>query len=349
MRVIQTVIPRTVGELRDGGGAAPSPGAIYPAAVDVQPAHRWKMLRTARAAAAIAGLAVIGAYVGIALARLGYPGHLEILEGNSLVEMHRILAGQQLYPPPSAGYVPDGYTPLYFAVSAAAASVLGQSYLPLRLVSLVASLACFAILGRLVHARDAESRAQGWPPQACWPRPISPSTRGLTSAGLTRCSSLSASRACTPLGGRAAREGRSRRVCCSEPRSARSRPALVEGVAVLVRWRPGLAAGSPCRPRSAYAAVVGGSTLALGLASHGWYVYYVFEQMSQHALSPSNASQFWISELLPTLGIAICAAVLGAVECRSCCSPDVPRSRSSRLRRARKTAATSTTCCPPTW
>jgi hypothetical protein len=62
----------------------------------------------------------------------------------------------------------------------------------------------------------------------------------------------------------------------------------------------------------AYAAVVGGSTLALGLASHGWYVYYVFEQMSQHAISPSSASQFWVSELLPTLAIAICAAALGA-------------------------------------
>ncbi len=50
----------------------------------------------------------------------------------------------------------------------------------------------------------------------------------------------------------------------------------------------------------------------LGLASHGWYVYYVFEQMSQHALSAANSSQFWVGELLPTLGIAICAAAMGA-------------------------------------
>jgi hypothetical protein len=88
--------------------------------------------------------------------------------------------------------------------------------------------------------------------------------------------------------------------------------ALAEGVAVLVAL-----AASPRRRLAvptgiAYAAVVGGSTLALGLASHGWYVYYVFEQMSQHALSPGIAGQFWVSELLPTLAIAICAAVLGA-------------------------------------
>jgi hypothetical protein len=94
-----------------------------------------------RAAAAAAGLAVIGAYIAIALTRLGYPFHLEILEDNSLTEVHRIITGQPLYAPPSASYVPDGYPPLYFAVSAAAASVLGHSYLPLRLVSLVASLA----------------------------------------------------------------------------------------------------------------------------------------------------------------------------------------------------------------
>src|SRR5215469_14570537 len=147
MRVIQSVIPGTIGELRDGSGSAASPRPVYPASVGVQPAHRWKMLPTIRAAATTAGLAVIGAYVCIAVARLGYPGHLEILEDNSLIEVDRILAGQQLYPAPSASFVPDGYTPLYFAVSAGVARVLGQSYLSLRLVSLIASLVCFVILG----------------------------------------------------------------------------------------------------------------------------------------------------------------------------------------------------------
>jgi hypothetical protein len=310
MRVIQSVIPRTIGDLPDGGGAA-SPGPVYPVSVDVQPAHRWTMLRAARAAAAIAGLAVIGVYVGIAVARLGYPGHLEILEENSLVEVHRILAGQQLYPAPSASFVPDGYTPLYFAVSAAAASVLGQSYLPLRLVSLVASLVCFAILGRLVHG-ETRSRAAGV------------AAAGLLAAtyfavgtwfDVARVDSLFlalsvaglyAARRADRTGGAVAAGLLLGAAFCTK------QAAIVEDVAVLAamaagpRWRLAAVAAA------AWAAVVGGSTLALGLASHGWYVYYVFEQMGQHALSPSNASQFWISELLPTLGIAICAAVLGA-------------------------------------
>ena len=80
-----------------------------------------------RAAGALLGLAAIGAYLAIALARLSYPFTVEVLESNSLIEVHRILAGQSLYAPPGVSYVPDGYPPLYFGVSAAVASVLGQS------------------------------------------------------------------------------------------------------------------------------------------------------------------------------------------------------------------------------
>jgi hypothetical protein len=311
MRVIQTVIPRTVGELRDDGGTAPSPGEIYPASAGVQPAHRWTTLGTARAVAAVAGLAVIGAYVSIALARLSYPGHLEILEENSLVEVHRILAGQQLYPAPSASFVPDGYTPLYFAFSAGLASVLGQSYLPLRLVSLVASLVCFAILGRLVHD-ETRSRAAGM------------AAAGLLAAtyfaagtwfDVARVDSLFlalsvaglyAARRADRTGGAVAAGLLLGAAFCTK------QAALVESVAVLAALAAGPRRRLAAVAAAAWTGVVGGSTLTLGLASHGWYVYYVFEQMSQHALSASNASQFWVGELLPTLGIAICAALLEA-------------------------------------
>jgi len=88
--------------------------------------------------------------------------------------------------------------------------------------------------------------------------------------------------------------------------------ALVESAAVFAALAAGPRRQLAAVAAAAWTAVVGGSTLALGLASHGWYVYYVFEQVSQHALSPSSASQFWVSDLLPTLGIAICAVLLGA-------------------------------------
>src|ERR1700760_1600007 len=125
-----------------------------------RPPLRQRAPRAAQLAAALAGLVAIGAYLFVALSRLDYPFPLEWLEGNSLVEVHRILAGQPLYPAPTVGHVPDGYSPLYFAVSAAVARVAGVSYLSLRLVSLVSSLACFAVLARLVQ-RETRSAAAG--------------------------------------------------------------------------------------------------------------------------------------------------------------------------------------------
>jgi hypothetical protein len=264
-----------------------------------------------RWAAALLGLMAIGGYLVIALDRLGYPFALELLESNSLVEVHRILAGQQLYAAPTISYVPDGYPPLYFGVCAAAASVLGQSYLPLRLVSLVSSLACFAIIARLVRRETGSAPA------------------GMAAAGLLAATYFAAGTwfdvarvdslflALSVAGLYAARWMR-------RPRGAitaglllaaaflTKQTGLAEGVAIL--------AALACGPRRrlavpaalAYAAVIGASTLALGLASHGWYVYYVFEQMSEHALSSASAGQFWTGYLLPTLGIAIGAALVGA-------------------------------------
>ena len=321
VRVIHSVMPSTADSLA-GDGTAGAAGLVTARSVSADPvslaptapgrrAPRWNASRAIRVVAALAGLAVIGAYVGIALARLGYPGHLEILEDNSLVEMRRILAGQQLYPPPSAGYVPDGYTPLYFVVSAAAASVLGQSYLPLRLVSLVASLVCFAILGRLVQ-RETGSRGAGL------------AAAGLLAAtyfatytwcDLGRVDSLFL--ALSAAGLYAARwAGRTRGAIVAGlllgAAFCTKQTALAEGVAVLAALAAGPRRRLAVPAAISYAAVVGGSTLALGLASRGWYVYYVFEQMSQHALNPTAASQFWVNELLPTLAVALCAALLGA-------------------------------------
>src|ERR1035438_3897193 len=134
-RVIHSVIPWASPDLHAGHEAAAAavadahsgPASTSPPALG-RLAHRRDGLRALRALTALLGLAAIGTYVAVALTRLTYPLVLEVLESNSLIEVRRILAGQPLYAAPSAGYVPDGYPPLYFAVSSAAAGVLGQSY-----------------------------------------------------------------------------------------------------------------------------------------------------------------------------------------------------------------------------
>src|SRR5207245_1875765 len=84
--------------------------------------RRWHALARPRSLAAALGLAAITAYLAIALSRLGYPFVFDRLESNSLIEVRRILAGQQLYPAPTVRYVPDGYPPLYFTAAAPVAS-----------------------------------------------------------------------------------------------------------------------------------------------------------------------------------------------------------------------------------
>ena len=272
---------------------------------------RWDAPRAARLAAALLGLAAIAAYLVIALFRLTYPFPLEYLESNSLVEVQRILTGHALYAPPAVGYVPDGYPPLYFATSAAAASALGLSYLPLRLVSLLSSLACFAVLARLVQ-RETASAAAG------------AAAAGLLAAtyfvthtwfDVARVDSLFIALSAAAL--YSARWMRRNRGAVATglllaAAFLTKQNGLAEGIAVLTtlafgprRWLAALAALT-------YGAVLGISTLALGLATRGWYVFYVFVLLSQHTLNDAAFGQFWTVRLLPVLGLACGALVLGA-------------------------------------
>lgn len=276
----------------------------------------WDAARALRALAGAGGLAVIALYAGIAVARLRYPFSLEILETNSLVEVHRLLAGQPLYAPPSASYVADGYPPLYFGLSAAVAGVVGQSYFALRLVSLASSLACFAILARLVRRETGSAGA------------------GLGAAGLLAATyfatgtwfdvarvdslflALSVAGLDAALRARRARGAAGAGLLLGAAFLTKQ-SGLAEGVAVLaalgfLAWRGRVSWRLAGAAAASYAAVLGASTLGLGLASHGWYLYYVFGEMSQHALSAASAAAFWTGGLLPALGLAAVAALLGA-------------------------------------
>ena len=89
-------------------------------------------------------------YLYVALHRIGYPYELEWLEGGAVEIVRRVAEGQAIYVQPSVHYVPYPYTPLYFWVSGALAHVTGVGFLPLRLVSLLSSLGCSAVLIRIV-------------------------------------------------------------------------------------------------------------------------------------------------------------------------------------------------------
>jgi hypothetical protein len=274
-----------------------------------RPRRGWAT-RAARLAAALAGLVAIGAYLYVALSRLDYPFALERLEGNSLVEVHRILAGQPLYPAPTAGYVPDGYPPLYFFLSAAVARVLGASYLSLRLVSLVSSLVCFALLARLVQ-RETGSIAAGTGAAGVFAATyfaagawfdvgrVDSLFLALSVGGLYAARHMRGTRGAVAVG------------VLFAAAALTKQTGLAEVVAVTAALLTGPRRRLACVTAVTEVALLGVSTVVLRLTSGGWYTYYIFKQMSQHSLTYGNFGWFWTA-LATATGLAACAALIGA-------------------------------------
>ena len=268
------------------------------------------MPQAARLAAALAGLIAIAAYLVVAVSRLGYPFALEPLEGNSLVEVHRLLAGQPLYPGPTTAYVPDGYPPLYFAVSAAVASVLGVSYLPLRLVSLVSSLVCFAVLGRLVQ-KETGSAAAGTGAAGVFAATyfttgtwfdvgrVDSMFLALSVAGLYAGRHMSGTRGAIVTG------------VLFAAATLTKQTALAEVAAVLIVLLLTPRRRLACIAALTWAAIYGAATLTIWQTEGRWYLFYVFELMREQALTYNNFGWFW-TLLATALGLAACAALIGA-------------------------------------
>ena len=118
-------------------------------------------LHWAALAVALLGAAYyVGAFIYIAIARIGYPFALEWLEGGSYTQVQRLLTGQPLYARPDISYVAMIYPPLYYYVSAVFARIMGLSYLPLRLVSLASALGALTVI-YLICRREGTGRVPG--------------------------------------------------------------------------------------------------------------------------------------------------------------------------------------------
>ncbi len=107
---------------------------------------------------AIAG--VSGAYIVyflvLAAIRIPYPFELEWMEGSTVDHVIRVATGLPLYCEPSLDFIPFRYAPLYYYVSAAVSAITGVGFVPLRLVSMLATIGCFVMIFLLVR-RETES------------------------------------------------------------------------------------------------------------------------------------------------------------------------------------------------
>ncbi len=99
----------------------------------------------------LAAIIFLSLFLRVALQRIDYPFELEWMEGSMVDHMLRVYHGKSLYPKPSLDFVSAIYPPIYFWISALVAKVVGIGFFPLRLVSLLASLANFVLVFRIVH------------------------------------------------------------------------------------------------------------------------------------------------------------------------------------------------------
>jgi hypothetical protein len=264
-----------------------------------------------RALATVLGMiaaVAVAVFAVLAVRRALYPYQIEWLEGGAVEHVRRILQGRQMYPAPSIDFAGYPYPPLYFLLSSAVALVTGVGYLPLRLVSMAASLGSMGLLYAIAR-REGGGR---------WCALVA---AGLFAAGfrvtggfydVARVDALFVALllGCLYAAARARRLwGFTVAGLLLALAALTKQPALIVGVPVagvlLLRdRRRGLAfVAGALIPLAAV-------SLVLQAASSGWYGHTVAGVVAGHGIDPTWWTGFWSHDLAPHL---LPAALLAAV------------------------------------
>jgi hypothetical protein len=285
------------------------------AAIDAPRPARLLQARASTVVTVAVGLvaaAPIAIYLWIALHRVGYGYELDWMEGGSVELAARIAHGQSLYVAPSLSFVGWAYTPFYYLLAAAVAKLTGLGFVPLRLVSLLASLGSMATLA-LIVTRETSDRVAGLVAAGLFA-----ATYVLTGSwfDIGRVDSLFLALTLAALAyGRWAKGvhggialGMLAFLAFFTKQSALF--AVVPALAYLaaVRWRTGVPA------LATLATLVVASTLILNATSHGWYLYYIYGELLHQPVVPQLWVQFWTKDILHHLWpLAILVVGGGAV------------------------------------
>lgn len=288
--------------------ARPSPSAP-PAPVALPGSRAVAVLRPILIALAV--VFPLG-FLVLAIVRIGHPFELEWIEGGSLAMVRRLLHGQPLYAAPTLEYIPFNYTPLFYWCSAGLAKILGDSFVTLRLVAVVSTLACGALVYALVGFETG--RREAGLLAAC----LFFATYRLAGAWMDVARSDTLSLAWM-LGGvllLRADPGRARGATLAGAAFALAflakQSAIVAAVPVAV-WLLSADRVRGAAFTATLAAAVAGSTWALDAASDGWYRYYVFELAGRYPFDAALVARFWTRDLLGPLGPAVLAGLFAGL------------------------------------
>ena len=241
-------------------------------------------------------------FVYTALRRLHYAFEYDWIEDGMLASVRHIRAGLPLYSAPGTAFTPYLYTPIYLYLAAAFSRVMGLGYAPLRLLSLLSTLGCFAVIYALVF------------------RELRRHLAALAAVGLFAAS--------YPVVQGAFDLGRVDMlylffVLLAFYVTRFGNPALAALLWVLAfQTKQGvlpIALLALCydwqRPRrvllglGSFIAILAASILWLNHASGGWYRYYVFQTAGGFGWSRVQAAHFLTADLLGACGIAVLVIV----------------------------------------
>lgn len=250
---------------------------------------------------AVAGLYLL-AFVGVAALRVGYPFELEWMEGGMLGQVRWLLAGHRLYGPPSVGFVPFIYMPLYTYVSAGSCAMAGVGFLPMRLVSVAATLGSLGLIHRLVSletgSRFAGAMAAG----------LFAATFGVSDFwfDLARVDMLFlvlvlGAVSLVRVGGSAwsaVAAGVVLALAFLTKQTAAVVSVPLMAYALATQWRRGLALTVTA------VGLASASVVVLDALHDGWLGFYVFTVPASHRLRWAMLAGFWTGDVLAPLSVA---------------------------------------------
>ncbi len=285
-----------------------------PAGAPPLPHRRWRArlapLATLETLTIALGAWFVIAYLVAALLRLQYPFEIEWMEGAIVDHVRRVMAGQKLYVQPSLRFVPFIYPPLYFYLGALVSAPFGPGIFPLRLLSIAASLGCFALIFAFVRRESGHSRSAFLAVAffaACYP----------LSGGWYDLARVDAVLLCLLLGAgyllrfHGTLTGSLTAALLLVLAFFTKQSAIVVaipllGYAVVMAPRRWLFVSAGCLLTAA------AGIWLLNRAHDGWYWYYVVVLPARIQQTRAVAAPFWLHDLLPSVSIA-CALGLSAL------------------------------------
>ena len=267
-------------------------------------------------ALALVSAVPIAVYIWIAAHRWRYPFELEWLEGGAVELTRRVASGGSIYAAPTVEVTPWPYPPLYFWLSAQVGRVTGQGFVPLRLVSIAASIAVLVLIAVLVRQHGGRWVA-ALAGAGIYAATYVTSGRWADTArvdslfmALTLATAVAASRAHTVRAG--ATVGLLVVAAVSTKQTALLPCGLVVLWLVVSRRRVGLTAVG--------VSVVGVAAGVLwgAVVTDGWFIDYVILELAGHDLNPGAVLGYWSHDLirpmapvLVMIGVTIVMAVRG--------------------------------------